>query len=128
MTAVVAGRAHDVRRGVRGALGGRGGSGEQVLFIGKNLDRDTITEGFLACAVKDSDTLRFAVGGRVQCRVDNRWAAGEVVKLWDEGNPYRVKLDQGDEVWAAEDTQRLIRAAPAGPALAGRKRGREGKK
>ena len=34
----------------------------------------------------------------------------------------------GDEVWAAEDVQRLIRAAPSGQALAGKKRGREGKK
>ncbi len=35
----------------------------------------------MACAVKDTDTLRFAVGERVQCRVDDRWAAGEVVKV-----------------------------------------------
>ena len=40
-----------------------------------------ITEGFMACAVKDSDTLRFAVGDRVQCRVDDRWVTGEVVRV-----------------------------------------------
>ena len=35
----------------------------------------------MACAVKDSDTLRFAVGDRVQCRVDDRWVTGEVVRV-----------------------------------------------
>ncbi len=44
----------------------------------------------MACAVKDSDTLRFAVGDRVQCRVDNRWSAGEVLRV--RPPPLRAQL------------------------------------
>eukprot|EP00291_Cryptomonas_curvata_P008762 CAMPEP_0172179622 /NCGR_PEP_ID=MMETSP1050-20130122/16728_1 /TAXON_ID=233186 /ORGANISM="Cryptomonas curvata, Strain CCAP979/52" /LENGTH=297 /DNA_ID=CAMNT_0012852541 /DNA_START=1 /DNA_END=894 /DNA_ORIENTATION=- len=82
----------------------------RFCFIGKNLDRQQITEEFMACTVKDSDRLRFAVGDRVQCRARGGWLAGTVTKVWDEGNPYRVKLDQGDEVWGPDDVSLYITA------------------
>jgi hypothetical protein len=35
----------------------------------------------MACTVKDSDVLRFAVGDRVQCRAKGGWLPGAVIKV-----------------------------------------------
>jgi hypothetical protein len=46
------------------------------------LESRQITADFMACAVRDSDTLRFAVGDRVQCRVrTGGWVNGTVEKV-----------------------------------------------
>ena len=56
--------------------------------------------------------LRFKVGSRVKCRVDSGWAEGVVLKIWDDGNPYRVRLNKDKvEVWAPLDEDVYIRAA-----------------
>ena len=66
--------------------------------------------------------LRFKVGSRVKCGVDEgRWASGTVIQLWytEEGfaqdfyAPYQVELDEGRLIFAPEDSDRCIRREAA---------------
>jgi hypothetical protein len=88
-------------------------------FIGKNLDRASLTENFMGCVVDDKP-LRFDVGAVVRCRRANGWEKGEVIKHWDEGNAYRVRLHdkKSTEIWAPWDGDEVIRldGAAAGKA------------
>lgn len=77
------------------------------VFIGKNLDIKLLKDGFKACLVMS--TLRFAIGTKVEANC-GEWRDGEVIAHWDEGNSYRVKLDDGTEVWAPVDIDGYIRA------------------
>lgn len=65
--------------------------------------------------------LRFDVGAKVLCRVGaNDWAPGEILQLWfreeqwPEGAfaPYRVKLDDGREIFAPADMEHVIKENP----------------
>lgn len=66
------------------------------VFIGRNLDKDMLTQGFKACV--SEDTLRFKVGDYVQCKLIGRWWDGVIIKIWDEGQPYKVKLDERGKI------------------------------
>ncbi|POM70164.1 Cobalamin synthesis protein [Phytophthora palmivora] len=81
----------------------------RFVFIGKNLDREALTDGFLACrATKD---LRFRVGDRVMANTgDEGFQTGTIVQLWDQGNPYAIQLDNGRKMWAPVDEIGLVRA------------------
>ena len=66
--------------------------------------------------------LRFKVGSRVKCCVDEgRWASGTVIRLWytEDGfaegyyAPYQVELDEGNLIFAPEDSDRCVRRAPS---------------
>ena len=35
---------------------------------------------------------------------------GTIIAQWDEGNPYRIKLDSGTEVWGPDDEDTYVRA------------------
>lgn len=76
------------------------------MFIGKNLSKKTITDGFLNCECDEG--LRFAVGDRVRLVSRNQWKAGAVEQLWDKECPYRVGLDEGGEAWAPADEQDYV--------------------
>ena len=88
----------------------------RFVFIGRNLDKDEITTNFLGCSVDLN--LRFEVGTKVLCRrrkgkrkgsTLQAYDKGVVIKQWDEGNPYRVRLDKGDlEIWAPDDVDEII--------------------
>ena len=53
--------------------------------------------------------LRFSIGDRILANV-GCWKSGTVIKLWDEGNPYRIKIDEdGCEVFAPEDTNSFVK-------------------
>merc|ERR1712146_652023 len=76
-------------------------------FIGRDLDKQALIDGFMEC--KCSADLRFAVGDAVRARVGahplagaDGYTPGRVIKLWDEGNAYRIRLDDEEqtEVWA----------------------------
>ena len=66
--------------------------------------------------------LRFNVGDKVECRVGadevTGWAKGEVTQLWyrekqwpeDTFAPYKVKLDNGKQIFAPIDVDQVIRA------------------
>ncbi|GMI11771.1 hypothetical protein TrVE_jg8626 [Triparma verrucosa] len=124
------------------------------VFIGKDLNKKTLTDSFIACQC--SETLRFAVGDSVLARVgctehhhtvegDNydsheghdhddhdkhdenteaeqpqgpaehhdHWHRGKVVMTWDQGNPYRIELDNEEKknVWGPLDTDDFVKKA-----------------
>lgn len=98
----------------------------KFVFIGKHLDRERLRRGFEACVIRPGVTpLRFTVGTKVEAlvgmdedeedgdeedRVRGRFVAGEVVALWDDGNPYRIRLEKsGIQVWAPVDDDALVR-------------------
>jgi G3E family GTPase len=76
-------------------------------FIGKNLKTMDLKKGFMNCIAQD---LRFKIGQKVKANVANGFTPGQVVKLWDQGNAYRVRLCTGIEVWAPIDDDRFILA------------------
>jgi len=80
----------------------------RFVFIGRNLNHDEIKKGFLRCKVENE--LRFAVGDRVLAQVEGGFKPGVILKLWDEGNPYRISVD-GTEVWAPDDVEDYVKAA-----------------
>ena len=87
----------------------------RFIFIGKNLNKEELVNGFLACKVPDV-ALRFHVGTTVFAKVGRGKGAGAykrgvILCLWDEGNPYRIKLDDGREVWGPEDSDEFVRAS-----------------
>ena len=80
----------------------------RFIFIGKNLDKEFLRAGFMACLVEHE--LRFKVGDIVQANVGT-FIQGRIVKQWDEGNAYRVELNDGrnTNVWAPVDIDVYIR-------------------
>ncbi|KAL3660202.1 hypothetical protein V7S43_014733 [Phytophthora oleae] len=86
----------------------------RFVFIGKNLDREALTDGFLAC--RATKNLRFQVGDRIMANTgDDGFQAGTVVQLWDQGNPYGIQLDNGRKMWAPVDEVGLVRALEVQP-------------
>uniref|UniRef100_A0A0G4FH35 CobW C-terminal domain-containing protein n=1 Tax=Chromera velia CCMP2878 TaxID=1169474 RepID=A0A0G4FH35_9ALVE len=89
------------------------------VFIGKNLERDQLVKSFEEC--KAEEKLRFKVGDRVLA-MTGEWMAGRIIKLWDEGNPYRIELEggkgkgnkkmKGVNVWGPIDEDTCVRAHP----------------
>eukprot|EP00438_Fugacium_kawagutii_P033948 Skav211154 [mRNA] locus=scaffold413:383320:400430:+ [translate_table: standard] len=82
----------------------------RFVFIGRNLDKADLEKNFLACKVTEEP--RFKIGDLVEANVGS-WAGGKILKVWDEGNPYRIQLDDGDQVWAPEDTDNFVRLKKA---------------
>jgi hypothetical protein len=68
--------------------------------------------------------LRFDLGGLVMCRIgpnaETDWAPGTICQLWyrepswPPGSfaPYKVKLDDGREIFAPADLDQVIRTRP----------------
>ncbi len=87
----------------------------RFVFIGRNLNTEELIDGVKACQVEDKP-LRFKVGDSVVARVgpatapNEGWEAGKIKLLWDEGNPYRIQLDNGSEVWGPLDDEMFVRA------------------
>jgi len=79
-------------------------------FIGKNLDKMGIKEGFMNCIAQP---LRFEVGTKVEANIAQGFSEGRVLKQWDEGNAYRIRLNVGVEVWAPIDDDRFVRLVKA---------------
>ena len=86
----------------------------RACFIGRNLDRDWLQQQFRD-AMYDGRPLRFKVGDAVRANIGvppDGFAAGKILRLWDEGNVYRVKIDSdGMEVHAPIDDDMFIRGA-----------------
>ena len=79
------------------------------VFIGKHLDHDWLRDCFKSCIV--TDKLRFNVGDKVQCNIGD-FADGIVIKQWDDGNAYRIEIQNKEKVnvWAPIDVDSYIRA------------------
>jgi len=85
----------------------------RAVFIGKKMKQEhgeKLRDGFLACEAEKE--LRFKVGDAVQARV-NGWQNARVLSTWDDGNPYRLELQDGDKtnVWGPFDSDMCVRAA-----------------
>ena len=89
----------------------------RFVFIGRNLDREALIAGVMACRV-DNKPLRFKVGDSVRARVgpatapDKGWKAGVILQTWDEGNPYVIDITNGSEsytVWGPADDDKFVR-------------------
>lgn len=78
-------------------------------FIGKNIDREYLINGFKNCI---AEKLSYQIGDKVECKVSTNpiiWKEGAIIAVWDEGNPYRIKLNNGDEVHCPDEIPELIR-------------------
>ena len=87
------------------------------VFIGRDLNKEELINGFMSCQC--SAELRFKVGDRILANVgrDHALADGDgfvpgvILKLWDEGNPYRVELqdEEKSNVWGPIDEDEFIK-------------------
>lgn len=83
----------------------------RFVFIGRNLDKAMLEEEFMKC--KAEENLRFKEGDKVECKTGkNEWQEGKILRIWDEGNPYRVELqnERKTNIWAPEDRDLCIRS------------------
>ena len=81
----------------------------RFVFIGKNLDESFYREGFISC--RQDGLLRFSVGTLVEANCGT-WKEGKIIRQWDEGNAYRVELEDANRtnVWAPIDIDAYVRA------------------
>ena len=40
--------------------------------------------------------MRFKIGDRIQANLGT-WKPGKIIGIWDEGNPYRIELEDGEK-------------------------------
>ena len=80
----------------------------RFVFIGKNLDKAKLIKDFEACKAEDS--LRFTVGDKVLAAYGS-FVEGKVLKTWDEGNAYRIEVqdDARTNIWAPIDDNTFVR-------------------
>jgi len=86
----------------------------RFVFIGKHLDKDALLAGFDKCRC-DLET-RFKPGDKVLAKVGkgaDGFFPGVILKVWDEGNPYRIELqdDEKTNVWGPVDEAIYVKAA-----------------
>ena len=92
----------------------------RFVFIGRNLDKEKLMDGVMSCRV-DVIELRFEIGDKVLARVgppsseNGGWCGGSIIQLWDDGNPYRIRLNDGREVWGPKDDDAYVREDPSSP-------------
>lgn len=82
----------------------------RFVFIGRNLDEKSLVEGIRACEFKGE--LRFKVGQFVEALVEGGWTKGKILKQWDDGNPYRIELQDAarTNVFGPLDDDMVVRA------------------
>ena len=81
----------------------------RFVFIGKDLDHDALQKGLLECQAEE---LRFNVGDTVYANI-GEFAEGRILKTWDQGNPYRVEIQNAGKsnVWVPIDNDDYVRAS-----------------
>jgi len=67
----------------------------RFVFIGKNLDKQGLIDGFLKCKIDAQ--LRFKVGDKVLASGDEGWVPGTILACWDDGMPYVIKVAGAEE-------------------------------
>ena len=77
----------------------------KFVFIGRNLPIARLEAEFQGLYAKE---LRFPVGTAVLASV-GKFKAATVIKHWDEGNAYRLRLGNGEEVWAPVDEDDFVK-------------------
>ena len=79
----------------------------KFVFIGRDLPIERLETEFQGLYAKE---LRFPVGATVQANVGT-FKTATVIKHWDDGNAYRLRLADGEEVWAPVDEDDFIKDA-----------------
>ena len=81
----------------------------RFVFIGRNLDHKALQDGLMECMAEE---LRFDVGDTVYANV-GEFAEGKILKCWDQGNPYRVEIqnDEKSNVWVPIDIDHFVRSS-----------------
>ena len=80
----------------------------RFVFIGRDLDHDALQKGLMECQAEE---LRFEVGDTVYANI-GEYAEGRILKTWDQGNPYRVEIqnEEKSNVWVPIDNDDYVRA------------------
>ena len=78
----------------------------RFVFIGRNLDHAALEAGLMECKAED---LRFEVGDMVYANI-GEFTKGKILKCWDQGNPYRVEIQDEDRtnVWVPIDSDDFV--------------------
>ena len=82
----------------------------RFVFIGRDLDHNALQEGLMDCVAED---LRFNVGDTIYANLGHsEFTEGKILKCWDQGNPYRVEIQNEDKsnVWVPIDDDDYVRA------------------
>ena len=79
----------------------------RFVFIGRDLDHDALQEGLMNCK---AEKLRFKRGDIVYANI-GEFTRGKILKCWDEGNPYRVEIQNKEKtnVWVPIDSDTYVR-------------------
>lgn len=82
----------------------------RFVFIGKNLDKKSLIDGFLKCKI-DAE-LRFKAGTKVLASGEKGWEPGTIFKLWDGGMPYSIKCKNRELglMWCPFDVAEYVKA------------------
>jgi hypothetical protein len=75
------------------------------VFIGRDLPTERLEREFSLCKAKP---LRFDIGTRVLANVGS-FKPGTVTKHWDEGNAYRIDVEDYGQVFARVDEDDLVK-------------------
>ena len=78
----------------------------RFVFIGRNLDHEELQQGLMDCKAEE---LRFNVGDTVYANI-GEFTEGRILKCWDEGNPYRVEIqnEERSNVWVPIDSNDFV--------------------
>jgi G3E family GTPase len=66
----------------------------KFCFIGRNLNREQIIKDFRDATL--TKPPRFTVGDSVYASVEGGWKKGKIVRVWEEGMVYRIRIDRND--------------------------------
>ena len=78
----------------------------RFVFIGRDLDQEELQKGLQDCKAEE---LRFNVGDTVYANI-GEFTEGRILKCWDEGNPYRVEIQNAERsnVWVPIDNNDYV--------------------
>ena len=78
----------------------------RFVFIGRDLDHEELQKGLMDCKAEE---LRFNVGDTVYANI-GEFSEGRILKCWDEGNPYRVEIqnEERSNVWVPIDSNDYV--------------------
>ena len=78
----------------------------RFVGIGRDLDQEELQKGLMDCKAEE---LRFNVGDTVYANI-GEFTEGRILKCWDEGNPYRVEIQNAERsnVWVPIDNNDYV--------------------
>ena len=81
----------------------------RFVFIGRDLDHEALQKGLMECQAEE---LRFNVGDTIYANI-GEFTEGRILKIWDQGNPYRVEIqdEEKSNVWVPIDNDDYARVS-----------------